>query len=363
MAYDNLDRADRFSVSILPLYITQYASVIRWVFLALMVLLSLPLVMRERVKLSAPVIFFTLFYFFQFIYALVDGFDYDRFLLMTVLSFFVPSFISFSLKQNFKIISRINYVIIFMVLLSLYMNGAQVLSGQRFFGFLNNSNLYGMTALFWLVLVLLELKNRSKIYLKVLLIVILLTIILSGSRNGVVGALIVLSFNYQHALGKYIKMLLVFSGIVYIMASAIDISFLTNRLFNIGDAYEDSGRSVIWERAYGAIQQKFWSGNGMNANQTIANIGNMHNCYIRFMLNMGFVFTFLCLLQYTLSLFSVFTKLKYIPSVLLGFLISFALMNIGEDYFVGLGSSVFIYVLFIYGFINYYLEKKNGFTR
>jgi len=32
-------------------------------------------------------------------------------------------------------------------------------------------------------------------------------------------------------------------------------------------------------------------------------------------------------------------------------------MNLGEDFFVGLGSSAYIYMLFIYGFINYYLTR------
>src|SRR5690606_26599131 len=119
----------------------------------------------------------------------------------------------------------------------------------------------------------------------------------------------------------------------------------------------DSGRQEIWDRATYMINNNLLWGNGMNANYEIASAGNMHNVYIRFLLNMGLVFTVLSLLMYLMSMIAAVISQRYVPLLLPGYLFVYALMNVGEDFFVGLGSSAFIYMLFIYGFINYYLTR------
>src|SRR5690606_40825657 len=101
----------------------------------------------------------------------------------------------------------------------------------------------------------------------------------------------------------------------------IDLSFITDRFENIRNVTADSGREVIWELAYIAIEQNFWWGNGMEANLLIANTGNMHNSYIRFVLNMGIIFTILTLLMYVFSLMATFRKRMYMPLVLFGYLV------------------------------------------
>ncbi|MPM89094.1 hypothetical protein SDC9_136202 [bioreactor metagenome] len=96
----------------------------------------------------------------------------------------------------------------------------------------------------------------------------------------------------------------------------------------------------------------------MDANEAIAHVGNMHNCYLRFMLNMGMFFTTLSLLFYFSLIVDTIRHNKTVPFVLSGYLIAFALMNIGEDFFVGVGATDYICTLFIFGFINYYWKRE-----
>jgi hypothetical protein len=98
-------------------------------------------------------------------------------------------------------------------------------------------------------------------------------------------------------------------------------------------------------------------GYGMNAPLELIDTGNIHNCYVRFLLTMGYPFTILTLLCLLILILFV-AKDKKVPKPLVGFLFGYILANYGEDFFVGVGSSMFIYVVMTIGLISFYSLKK-----
>lgn len=362
MSVSDSEMTELLSARTLPPAVSTVASLVRWAILGLLVGLSLLyLNVKNDFKISAPVYLLSLFYLIQFVYAVVDGTDYVRFLSLSVLGLLVPPAIGHAIRQNGRILKTFVYWIAFFLFLSVLLNGHLVLSGQRFFGFVDNANAYGISTVFWLVILLLvkQFQPFSKMLFYILAGAIFLTMLFSGSRNAMVGVVLIFTLQYYNRFrslaGSAIMLLLLFTVVSYF----IDLSFVTERFENLSSAAADSGREEVWEHAYFAINNNFWWGNGMDANEVIGRTGNMHNCYLRFVLNMGVVFTALTMLMYLLSILSTLVKKHKVPLILPGYLIIYALMNVGEDYFVGLGSSAFIYMLFIYGFINYYLTKPN----
>lgn len=361
MSFQNEELADRLYARMLPSIVTDLADLIRWIsftFLAIFAIIKL----QSRTVLfsiTLPVWFLGGFYFIQLLYALIDGTDILRFSLLTVLSIFIPPSISYMLVKRPKNLQYFVYLILFFIVLSVLLNGHLIFSGIRFFGFMNNPNAYGISTVFWMVIILIAERNRvisRKVFLFVF-ILILITMLFSGSRNGMIGILFVVLLNYFTMAKRFASILLLSGLAVLLIAYLVDLSFVIERFLNIYDSFQDSGRTDIWQRAYYAIEQNIWWGNGMDANDRIANTGNMHNCYIRFVLNMGLLFTISAMLFYLGSIMSTLKYRKSIPLVLVAYLMSYAFMNIGEDLFVGIGSSAYIYILFIFGLINFYLVK------
>lgn len=365
MSVSDSEMTELVSARTLPPIISTGASVIRWAILGILVGIGLIYLKVKKVfKISTPVYLLSLFYLVQFVYAVVDGNDYFRFLALSILSLLIPPVIGDAIRQNRRITKSFVYCIAFFLFLSLLLNGHLILSGQRFFGFIDNPNAYGISTVFWLVILIVvnQYYNFDKRLFYILAGAIFLTMLFSGSRNAMVGILLIFILQYYNKLrslaGSLIMLILLFTVVSYF----IDLSFVLGRFENLSGAAADSGREDVWKRAYFAISNNFWWGNGMNANMVIAGTGNMHNCYIRFVLNMGIFFTVLALLMYFLSILSIFANKRKVPLILTGYLAIYALMNVGEDYFVGIGSSAFIYMLFIYGFINYYLTQHKPYN-
>lgn len=366
LSYTDVDNAEIFDAAVLPTGIASFSSLVRWFILGIMAINTIFLLKKNIKNISKPLLFFCLFYLVQLVYAVIDGFDIERFFLMTTLSLLIPMHLSISFRQfGKKLINIFTYCIFAFIILAIALNGKQVLQGQRFFGFIGNSNLYGMTAVFWAVILILKLKlesSKKNILVNVFLVIVILTVILSGSRSGVIGVLIVLATSFFGNMKRSVIFLLVFIIGFLTLSYFVNITFIEDRFSNISNSAKESGRDELWHSAYNAISQNLYTGNGMNANIIISNTGNMHNSYIRFLLNMGLVFTVLALANYFLSIFNIIRNYKKIPLILAAFLVAYSLASYGEDYFVGLGSSMFIYILIIYGLINYFLKfnEQNG---
>lgn len=366
MSVSDSEMTEVVAARTLPPFVATAASALRWAILGILTAMWLMhLNVKKGFKISRPVYLLSLFYLVQFVYAVVDGTDYIRFFALSILALIIPPVIGGAIGQNRRITKTFVYCIAFFLLFSIVLNGHVVLSGQRFFGFVDNANAYGISTVFWLVILLLVNEHHSinKKLFYVLVGAIFLTMLFSGSRNALVGVILIFVLQYYNKLKSVAVSLIMFILLFIATSYFIDLSFVMERFENLSGAAADSGRSAVWERAYSAINNNFWLGNGMHASEVFAGTGNMHNCYIRFVLHMGIIFTVLTLLMYFLSILSVFAKKNKVPLILPGYLIIYALMNVGEDYFVGLGSSAFIYMLFIYGFINYFLTKPNEATK
>jgi hypothetical protein len=74
---------------------------------------------------------------------------------------------------------------------------------------------------------------------------------------------------------------------------------------------------------------------------------------------MGVIFTVFVFLMYLMMLISTVAKRNTVSLILPGYLLIYALMNLGEDFFVGVGSAAFVYMLVVFGFINYYYFKDD----
>lgn len=363
MSLGDAEIADLLYARTLPSFVPAISGLIRWLSLVTLTIISVMLLSKNRdsIRISPPVIMLSVFYFIQLLYSIVDGVDVLRFFMLTVFSLFVPSAISHAVNNKPSIKKIFVYCILLFLIVSILLNGQMVFMGSRFFGFMNNANAYGLSLVFWIAVLLFVDKEVviPKGLFAVVLFGIIITLILSGSRNGMVGVFIILIFNYYSRLKKLVSIVFVSIVGLIVISYFLDISFVLDRLMNISHSFEDSGRNVIWERSFFAIKQSLWWGNGMDANYIYADTGNMHNCYLRFILNMGVFFTVLSLSFYFSSIVVTLKRHKTIPTVLAAYLISFAIMNIGEDFFVGLGSSAYIYTLFVFGLIDSYYTNND----
>lgn len=362
MSFDNIVTAEILNARTLPSYISTISGYLRWFFLSLLTIFSFFSLTQNRtgIRINRPVILFSLFYFIQFTYALVDGFDILRFFLLTIFSLLIPPAISYVLYRNKNIIKLFVYFILGFLILSYAVNGHLILNGVRFLGFVSSQNEFGFLTVFWMTVLLIAKKEgmvKQKMFI-FLFATIIISMFLSGTRTALIGIVIVIFFNYSNKLIKYFVIVLLMILLIFIMDHYFELNFLTERFLNISNSVEDSGRINIWIRAFPSIKENFWWGNGMDANEAIAHVGNMHNCYLRFMLNMGMFFTTLSLLFYFSLIVDTIRHNKTVPFVLSGYLIAFALMNIGEDFFVGVGATDYICTLFIFGFINYYWKRE-----
>lgn len=366
MPFKNEEMMERVPANMLPAFVVSSAGYVRWALLILMTLVSFTYLRgSKKIKISKPALFLFLFYFIMFLVALVDGIDIVRFGAVAVFSLLLPPLIGFGISQNPRVIKYFCYLILMFLVVSILLNGHLVLMGYRFFGFMNNPNAYGVSAVFWLLIVLYADKKKMigvKLF-GLLLFLLFFTIVFSGSRNALAGMFLLFAINYYNQLKKFAFGVVFLLLALIVVSNFIDMSFVLGRFDNIADSASDSGRAEVWQRAYPAISQNLWWGNGMDANERIADTGNMHNCYIRFVLNMGLFFTILSFSMYVISIIIAYVKRKQVPLHFTAYLIIYAVMNIGEDFFVGVGSTAFLNMIFAYSFINYYITSSHASPR
>ncbi len=354
---NDTDLVSLIKARVLPSEVSLFASILRWVILCYIFLYSF-LRLNKSVLSNRWFWFLPLFYLFQFFYALFTYTDVTRYLTLVVESISIPLFCVHILKRRELNKFVLIWMILILVSFSVLFNIDTFLSGFRFLGFVNNPNLYGSVALFWLTILLMNRNNdRLKRLTSVLILITAITIILTASRNALIGLVIVLLFTYGSDFKKVLLLFFIFLLLSFIF-SAVFLEFPElARLGNIGGAVSDSGRSKIWEVAWDLIKKSPYWGYGMNASVELVNTGNLHNCYLFYLLTMGTIYTGIALSFLGLFLTKLFIYRVRVPAVLVGFIFAFVVMNFGEDYFVGPGSSVFVYFLISVGLVMHFLEK------
>ena len=350
----------------LPPIISQIAFYLRWV---LVVILSINTILnfnKFRINFTFVNKSFFLFYLFPLMYALVTFTDLTRYLFILIFVFLVP--ISISIEYN-KYSSFFNkwftFSIIFLLAISYLVSFNSITSQVRFQGVFSNSNSYSISACFWLTILLVE-KGKIKFNLlkKVLTLFLLISIFLSGSRIALLFSVFIILFHFISDIKNLLKIVIAFIIISYFAINNLNLDFVLDRFLNVANSAEESGRKEIWDSAFSYIQYNKM-GYGMNAPDELLKTGNVHNCYIRFLITMGYPFTIAMMIIYFILICKLlFVKKIRIPKALIGFFIAYAFANSGEDYFAGLGSSMFIYILILIGITSSFIvlnQTNNGF--
>jgi hypothetical protein len=339
----------------LPPIISVVAFYARW---GIFIILALYLLITKQ-KISKYVtkynVLFALFYLVPFLYSLVTFTDVGRYTSLFLLSIILPVAFTSQFQENKGYLNLDNFekIVYLFVATSIVVSFNTTIFGLRFQGILGNANMYGISAVFWLALI--QLCKKTKLNL-ILTIIIFITIILSGSRGSFLACIVVIFFSYA----TYIKKLLIGSVLAIIgfasISRFVNLEFIYGRFEGISNSASESGRQGLWDLAFRYID-KNPLGNGMNAPLELIKSGNIHNCYVRFLLTMGYPFTIVTLCFFFI-LVILAVKDKKIPRPLSGFLLGYAIANFGEDFFVGVGSSMFVYVIMAIGLLSYYNLKK-----
>ena len=358
----NLESAELLHITPLPSFVTKAASTIRWIlFVFITIYVFFHITHITKAKGVQIIYMLCFFYVIQFIYALASNSDIFRYLGLTIISFSLPLAIGkFYYISRCNILEKIKLITYFLLVLNILFGFNSLNYNMRFQGFVNNPNTYGIIALFWLTILLLPTYNTSKkknIINNLFVFICIFTIIATGSRAAFIGVIIIL-FSFFYMKGFKTTLLLVSLILIglMIMSNFIDLPYL-DRLGNIGLNNVDEARKDLWETSMYHIKNNLWFGNGMDAPIKLINTGNIHNCYLRYLLTMGLFFTLLSFLFYFIFFMKILRSLKKVPNVLIGFVFAYTVMNIVEDYYMGIGSSAFLSFLIIVGFIITYINQ------
>lgn len=347
-----------YGANVLPPIVSTTADLARWVILGLFLLFFITNIRNFRIEQKWLCAFFA-FYFFQFLYSLFTFSDTARYSVLLAEAISLPLIFAYIFKVNGLNLSLLRKIIYFFIVFSIAFNIKVFFRGFRFFGFLNNPNLYGLCALFWLSILLIDMQKKSRLN-NIFIFVLIATIISTGSRNALIGLLIIFMFSYV----KDVKRLIIFCVLLLLSFLAF-ISFLAyysdlGRLLDIQNAASDSGRFIYWQKAIALIERNPFWGYGMDAPEKLVDTANMHNCYLRYILMIGSIFFLFSMSFYLYFLYRVFKNRRFIPESLVGFLFAFTLMNVGEDFFIGAGSTAVIYFCLSIGMILYCLSPKKA---
>jgi O-antigen ligase len=203
-------------------------------------------------------------------------------------------------------------------------NPAQTIMEGRYRGMLGNPNGLGIFALLFFLLFsliidfypkLLSRKEKNFVY-----IVIILSILLSGSRSSLFAVIIYLVFSYAYRYSPFIGFLLfmIFAGSYqYITSNIVDIisSLGLTSYLRADTITEASGRFLAWRFAWENIQQNILLGRGFEYTNELFFIngkylsdlghqGNAHNSYLTLWLDTGL----LGLLAYLAAFITLFIK-------------------------------------------------------
>lgn len=161
--------------------------------------------------------------------------------------------------------------------------------------------------------------RRNKIIVNV---IILLSIILSGSRGSLFGFLIFAGFSYFYRISPFLGTtvaVLLSASFGYISANIVSIirGLGLENYLRTETLAEGSGRFVAWQFSWEHIQESYWLGRGFEYTEHLFNMpqyviylqalghqGNAHNSYITLWLDTGLI----GLLMYLLAFFSCFFK-------------------------------------------------------
>ncbi|MDP5171923.1 MAG: O-antigen ligase family protein [Bacteroidia bacterium] len=252
-----------------------------------------------------------------------------------------------------------------------------VMFGERFKGIFGNPNGIGLTCIMWLPYFIFYSISQDRSpslqwWLYVCLIV--LSLILSNSRNGLAGSVLFvgLLWWFKNGTRRFTFFWVILPFVVWFFTSVDFIQLLIQ--IGLGDYLrvesikEASGRALSWSFALEQIPKVFWMGGGFAYEeyvyehlvppslQMFREMSSTWNSYLTLMLNNGIIGT-------TLFLTFIFAQLKYAQRNLrwkmLGYLVAILLAAIYETW---LTSSLNAYTIFFLIMITYFHNPPQTFS-
>lgn len=315
------------------------------------------MIIKTSGKLKSYFIPIYIAYALLLVWAIVSFEDILRYLFQFLCVAFVPLAICNILKNiDLKAFVKIFTVTIYVLIL---INGVFSLINYplypRIFGIYSNPNLMGMI-LFSQLCLFLYFSNYTNAFNKVVIpLMLCFLIVMTGSRLSTFVTLLPLAIFFLRNKIRYALPLIVIltaaTFYYYFFISSNTPLNLDFRAFKFSGSVDDSGRSVIWERAYSCIRQSPLVGHGMNGAEECVLSGNVHNSYLRVLVMLGIP---LAIIFY--SMVFIFIGLSLIKSIDLyikTYLVSLLFLYFAEDYIAGVGTPFFAFFLIMLGLVLY----------
>lgn len=359
---------DGFHESLLPEWIRVVASFFRWGLFFIISLLATFRFHFLRRNITSNQLCFTIFYGILMILSLRNE-EFLRYAIMTISCIFIPLVVAHAVKTNgFDFVLKTLWITsAALVILSAFVSITKTggLSLGRYTGITLNPNSWVGINIFFCLIFLCALVNKTldfplrKLIFPFFLCFSILTQLLAGSRNGFLA--IILLFGIFCGMTKKFKYLLL---ALTIGAGSLVLfnemgSDVTQRIFDLKTATEDSGRSVIWEAALQAVSKHPLTGCGTDSRAIETGTDNIHNMFVALILMCGYglgpLLCFLFLLGAALPFLSarkaICPEHKVVYYVVCSYPPILAMMSFGEDAPLGVGSPWFIYLIITLGLI------------
>jgi O-antigen ligase len=307
-------------------------------------------------KLFMP---FFIFSVFTMLFSVVDPFFFTS--IQKTISYFlsfliVPNFVIKLYRENgtdfFKrLIFFCVTVLILGLLLKFIAHNFVYLPSGRYRGVLGNPNGLGIFT-FLLFIIFFMINNFfpklfSKTERLLIFAVIIISIVMTGSRNGILAVLLFYFFQRFYRGSPFIGFLLFLVTLAIIEVISTHLTEIIIELglgdfFRINTLEDGSGRYIAWDFAWKQIQKNFFIGKGFAYNEyymrqyygllsKLGHQGGIHNSFLTFWMDQGLIGLLIYLRSYILMFVNAAKKTKFAYPIL--FAISFT--AIFESWLVG----------------------------
>lgn len=285
----------------------------------------------------------------------------------------IPNFVSKLYRdEGSAFLKRFVYfiftILFFGILLRYIAPGSALLLGERFRGVFGGPNGLGVFCVlsFITVFVLNDFFPTlfSKFERRALFAIIILCILLCGSRNAVISILIFYTFQRFFSVSPFFGFIvflitLFVAELISSNATSIVISLGLGDYFRTKTIEEGSGRYIAWGFAWKQIQQNFFIGKGFAYNEAymrhhygqllkLNHQGGIHNSFLTFWMDQGLVGLLIYLRSYILTFAKAAKNTKYAFPIM--FAISFSAFF--ESWLVGSLSPFAFMGMFIFTIIS-----------
>ena len=234
----------------------------------------------------------------------------------------------------------------------------------RLRGITGNANQQSIMSIYWIAMGILGTLYYRKSYFSLIIMILgIIFVIMTGSRNGL-AMIFMLMFSLLIVLPTLRQKILLFTiGCVALIAASIYLSQqeigLIERIMNLGDAVEDSGRGTFWETAWSMLVfHSPYLGFGMESLELLGLPKNvsLHNSYLTILFYTGFIVgSFLIFLIVAGMLkylfFSISKEYKNVGLFLALYLMIYLISSFGENFLMFIGGIYAVHMFITMGIL------------